>query len=410
MNEPLFLGSEIDRNEYFRKHGIKISEPEKPKEEERKPKKRSFVNEEELKPLSNDIRSILEKTRLRNAPDVVYMQSNIDFYDHFYTSNDNSELALEARQIRRLYKSYPGFLHAMRIREAYIDHVIDDFYNGDPEAFIRGIQLGEVDWLPPLPVYSKKSSDYQMSKLGIVKTSNKEEEGIDEEMAKEVMNKILEEQEIDQLNPDDIGVILAVETDLKLRKLADEEIRSMKDVYQPTNMAETTSLQKILQSWYQSDEGSALNEDERLFRLTESEIIRRYNESQMIHMEGDLELAMRGELEEEHECVDMNQMVNDPKTGKPMTRREYEGRRLVRLFAEYGWHELKLMKQLGVGSSYEMASLARASKKRNKYKKIASDIMSDMGGDYSGSSVYGYDSLSALENTLIDGGYYHEDN
>lgn len=400
MNAPLFLGSKEEERAFFKKKGIELREEEEKKTPvEEVPQEEHQISNVDIPPLSDEIRRILTRTRLRNDPCTVYMQSDIEFYDHFYTSDDNSEIAQEARNIRRLYKNYPEFLRAIKTRDAYIDHLIETYYAGDEDAFVKGIQSGEVDWIPPMPVYSRHSPDYDYARMGLVMTSN-EEVLLSEEDAERVMKETLDERQIDQ---DNYQIILEYETRRPVQNRISDMDKEQSASYRST-VSDMVSLQKVLSSWYKSEDESKENEETKLFSNTPKAQIDRYNESLLLNLRGNMDKAMKGELEEnEPTSYDPYRMVTDPKTGRPMTWKELQDRQLVRLFADAGWQELRVMKQLNVGTPSERARMNKNKKRRKRYQRQAEGIASELGMMNGLDAGSNYDIIAELERNL--GGY-----
>ena len=96
---------------------------------------------------------------------------------------------------------------------------------------------------------------------------------------------------------------------------------------------------------------------------------------------------------------DPNEMVIDAKLNRPMTRREHEQREFVRLLADAGWSETRMMKHLGVGSKYEQQLMFNKEKRRNKNYKKAKGLINDILGG--GSSLEYIDSVDQLRGALF---------
>lgn len=335
---------------------------------------------------------MLKRTRHRNDTQTIYMQSDISFYDVYYKNEDSviddKELLQEARAINRIYKSYPKYLHALDVREEYIDKLIEKV--GNEELFVTLLRAGGIRyWMPPVPIYSKRAEDYEDGVNGIIDTS------VLYDFDDDWLDEFIDKKCIDMgFSPDgsDIEISGSVATDILTinhsnlsginRELTNSESKSV-------NLSDLGELQKMFRGWYQDDTSSNDTVDkeknsleQRAFSMTPERIRRDYYMSRVLDMNKEFNNALNGIPNEEP--YDPNEMVYDSEIGRPMSRKEHDARILVRQLKDSGWTEsLRLMKLLGVGSSREYSIM----KKKNKKKKRANNKKSS--GTYSSNDIYG---------------------
>ena len=127
----LFVGSKRSYESYKRENKIKDDESSKEDELITKPKKENskvaVLSKSTLKEISDDMLSILKRTRCAHDYEEVYMQSSLDFYDEFYNDTSISDEMKAVRQIRHVYKNYTDYLTAVEIRNQYIDSLIEKY-------------------------------------------------------------------------------------------------------------------------------------------------------------------------------------------------------------------------------------------------------------------------------------------
>lgn len=351
--------------------------------------------------IDDDTLRMLKRTRHRYDTRTVYMQSDVSFYDVYYNNSgdgviDDKELLQEARAINRIYKSYPKYLHALDVREEYIDKLIEKI--GNEELFITLLRAGGIRyWIPPTPIYSKRAEDYEDGINGIIDTSVLYD--WDDEWLEEIVDRRCVEM---GFLPDgsDIEVAGSVETDI-ISILHSDLIGMDRDTSrsgsQSVNLADLNELQKMFKGWYQDDtnKSNSTNDviDKRAFSMTPDRIKKDYYMSRVLDMNKEFNNVLNGIPNEEP--YDPNEMVYDPVLGRPMSRKELDSRTLVRQLKDAGWTEsLRIMKLLNVGSSREYSII----KKKNKKKKRANNKKS---GTYS-HDIYGefdtdYKMLSDLD-------------
>ena len=199
---------------------------------------------------------MLKRTRHRNDTQTIYMQSDISFYDVYYKNEDSviddKELLQEARAINRIYKSYPKYLHALDVREEYIDKLIEKV--GNEELFVTLLRAGGIRyWMPPVPIYSKRAEDYEDGVNGIIDTS------VLYDFDDDWLDEFIDKKCIDMgFSPDgsDIEISGSVATDILTinhsnlsginRELTNSESKSV-------NLSDLGELQKMFRGWYQDD-------------------------------------------------------------------------------------------------------------------------------------------------------------
>lgn len=341
--------------------------------------------------LSEEDAKIIRQTRLHNNPYEVYMQSDSSFYDDHYNKSEDEveyfdkEFLEEVRAIRRIYKNYPDWNYAMNLRDRYIDQLIDKY--GGEELFQARYRAGLVDeWMPPKPVYSTSSPDYKAyleGKLGYLN------EWDDEGIIENIKLVVEEFQERTGITPDDIEIVGSVMTDpLELRYggIIKDSRRPIYTTGGSNNTFDGVStnsideLQKMIQSWIAPDtvEQEKISLD-GMFALTKEQIEKLYYTQPFVSCGGIAKAMEQGDIEEIEE--DMNEMVIDSVTGRPMTRRELGKREFVRYLKEHGWDELRLMRHLGVGSNFELKFMEHKQRTHKAAKKKACSFIEELSGE-----------------------------
>lgn len=398
MGEPIFFGTKKDQQQYFKSKNLKEQVEEKKEEAKEDDNKdsvseRMFLDMETLGPLPDDIRKILDTTRLRNDPLTVFMQSDLEFYDNFYMEevDEDDELTVAARSIRRTYKNYPDYSYACRVRDKYIDRLFYDTYEGNEIKFQAALRANDGPWIPPMPIYSTRSSDYKAYKLGLYSLDMIKD--VDVDRAKEIF---------DQIEPvDDVGVIFDVMTNLSIiDKLNDSDGKNdvIDRTYRAVTSTDIKNFQEIVRSWYTEDTDKKPI-DERVFCRTEDKLREQFYDQFKVDLREFRDRIGPDGIIEEPE--DMNELVYDPKTGKPMSNAEYKKRLMVRWLASQGWSELPLMRVLQVGSERERLELEGKESRAKKNKLKASAVMDReldniQGTEYVPAYDESYDVISAF--------------
>lgn len=347
------------------------------------------ISSDDTTVIDEDTLRMLRRTRHRNDTRTVYMQPDVSFYDVYYNNSgngviDDKELLQEARAINRIYKSYPKYLHALDVRDEYIEKLIEKI--GNEDLFITLLRAGGIRyWIPPNPIYSKRAEDYEDGANGIIDTS------VLYEWDDEWLENITEKRCVEMgFLPDgsDVEVEGSVATDMTSilhSDLIGLDRDAVRTGSQSVNLADLGELQKMFRGWYQDDNKSESSPDttleKRAFSMTPDKIRMDYYMSRVLDMNREFNNVLNGIPNEEP--YDPNEMVYDSELGRPMSRKEHDARTLVRQLKDSGWTEtLRLMKLLNVGSSREYSIM----KKKNKKKKRASNKKSS--GTYS-HDIYG---------------------
>lgn len=378
----IFFGYEKDYESFKKKEGIEDTPEEKEQKKKSQNENIIKISSEEPKEISEEIMTILKRTRHREDPYKIYMQSNIDFYDRFYNSegNQEDELLLEARKIRRTYKNYSKYLYANHIRDLYIERLIEKY--GGENRFALMYNTGGIDeWIPPFPIYSRHAPDYQMVKMGIFDFSD--DNDWDDDKIEEMMKELTS-----QINPDAIDYIVDICTDMRdmkeIEEYEDSESSSRYTTnYSSVSVTDLENLQKIFRSWYrdEDEDKKEIEEDDGAFSMTPRNIRKKYYEERPYKNPGGLTKSMNGEDLGEENNYDPNEMIFDDETQRAMPRKEYEARSLVRQLKEHGWSEMKLMKVFNVGSKYERKLLQRKAKNKKIARKQAISFLDDVTGN-----------------------------
>lgn len=350
---------------------------------------RVVLSKDTLTQIDEETLTILRRTRCVHDTEDVYMQASLEFYDEYYNDTEASPELKKARQIRRVYRRYADYLEASRIRTEYIDSLIDKY---GEDTFIQKMQMGMIkDWIPPIPIMSKKSDDYDMFVSGIMPMTMKT---LPEGTAKEVLDAMSEELE-------DVELIREcdVETSIAFAKFVEE---SMEDsTYRSYNYSDNTvqnlaALNNIFKSWYKPDK----KEEHELFRNAPENIRKRFLEQAAFNQPGLLDKIMHGE-EIEEPLPDMNQMVNDPVTGRTMTRGEFEKRQVIRFLVNSGWNESRLLNYQRVGSELERKPRKKKAAKKRRGPKTVNEI-SGMYGNFMNEPSGDIDPMYSDNELLMD--------
>ena len=263
------------------------------------------------------------------------------------------------------------------------------------------------DWIPPIPIYSKTSPDYDKYKNGYYSCED-ETMWDDDELVKLIQDKL---QEVFEGETDNIGMVADVETRpiVLAHSGLQEERTNNSIVYRgtPNNTIGTISandiegLEKMIKSWWQDDDTSkADNQSEQnieLFKDSADSIREQYYNESLIDM-SKLNKAFEDGYYQADDEFDPDKMVVDPVSNRPMTAMELQTRELIRHLSKNGWNELRLLQQLGVGGRYELRLLEQ--KRRNR--KIANKKASALVADVIGSDIDIVDDVDSLEQLLFD--------
>lgn len=368
----VFIGSNQSYEKFKKQHNLTDEEDEnsgetnsQEKESSDKPSTKTVLSKNTLTKIDDETMTILRRTRCAHKYTEVFMQSSLEFYDQYYNDNEASPELKAARQIRRIYTSYTDYLNAMKIRNAYIDTLIEKY---GEDVFMQKLSMGLIrDWIPPIPTMSKRSPDYEMFVTGMIPVKTKTlPEGTTRKVL-EAMQEDVEGVEIERSSDVEtsIGRINAIE------RMLDEEYSGG---YRKTTKIESLEeLNRVFKSWYKTDNADKKHE---MFKNAPENIKRRYEENLGFSEPGLLSRLASGEEIKEAE-PSMNEMVQDEVTGRSMTRREYLSRQTIRMLARTnGWSESRLLAYSNVGSSLE-----RMSRKKKANKKRRRNDSNETGGD-----------------------------
>lgn len=358
----LFVGSKKSYQTYKRENKIQDDEPldEEPVSTNTNSSNVAVLSKNTLKEISDDMLSILKRTRCAHDYTEVYMQSSLEFYDEFYNDTNITDEMKAVRQIRHVYKNYADYLSAVEIRNQYIDSLIDK-YGGETE-FQRKLTMGLVsDWIPSMPRMSKRSDEYELYLTGMVPAVTKTQPEGTIKAVLEAMQEDVKDLELET----GYGVVSSI----GVIRDYDEYMDSAFSDYgynrgsNSVSFSDLDQLNQIFKSWYKEDDGTTNHE---LFKNAPENIKKRFYEHCAFNEPGLLSRIASGE-ELEEPLPDPNEMVRDEVSGKSMTRRELQQRETIRLLAKNGWSESRLLNYSKVGSSLErMTRKRRASKKRKK--------------------------------------------
>lgn len=351
---------------------------------------RVVLSKDTLTQIDDETMTILRRTRCVHDTEDVYMQSSLEFYDEYYNDTEASPELKRARQIRRVYRRYPDYLEAVRIRTEYIDSLIDKY---GEDTFIQKMQMGMIkDWIPPIPIMSKKSDDYDMFVSGIVPM---ETETLPDGTVKDVLDAMNEDM-------DDVELVKAcdVETSVAFAKFVEEEMEDSS--YNRYNYSDNTiqnlaALNDVFRSWYRTDDK---NVEQELFRNAPENIRKRFFGKCAYNNPGLLDRIMHGE-EIEEPLPDMNQMVNDPVTGRTMTRGEFEKRQVIRFLVSSGWSESRLLNYQKVGSALERRPRKNKARKKRGGPKSMNEV-STMYGNFMNEPTGDIDPMYSDNDLLMD--------
>lgn len=351
---------------------------------------RVVLSKDTLTQIDDETLTILRRTRCVHETEDVYMQSSLDFYDEYYNDTEASAELKAARTIRRVYRRYTDYLEAVKIRTEYIDSLIDKY---GEDTFIQKMQMGMIkDWIPPVPIMSKKSDDYEMFVSGMVPI---ETETLPEGTVKEIL---------DALNEDvsDVELIKScdVETSIAFAKFAEEQMEDSsysRYSYSDNTIKNLAALNNVFKSWYRTDDKNAGQE---LFKNAPENIRKRFFGACAFNDPGLLNRIMNGE-EIEEPLPDMNMMVHDSVTGRTMTRGEYEKRQVIRFLVDSGWSEGRLLNYQKVGSELERRPKKRKAGKKRRRPESVNEI-SSLYGNFMNEPTGDIDPMYSENGLLMD--------
>lgn len=352
---------------------------------------------------------LIKEVIIHNETDVVYMQSNPDFYDSYYNqetddSDEDSYFMEDVKGIRRIYKNYTKFLNAQNLRDRYMRHIINK--HGGEYQYQMKLQMGLVtDWIPPIPILASSCPDYKFYLNGIIPPTN----DWDDERILEILEDQIKHCDIP---PEDIEIRMEVLTD---PVIIDQLINGngvdnsggiyctaskVDNSFNGVTTGDLSELQTMIKSWLTPEEKETSKDidiDLELFPNSEEAIKARFYTRPIVDAGGLARAMDTGEIDSEDE-EDLDEMVLDNYTKRPMTRKELKKREFIRHLGTLGWNELRLMKLMSVGSNYELGKLEREMRNNARNKKKASKLMYDVIGE----NLEEISSLDELNEFLFD--------
>lgn len=357
---------------------------------------------------------IIMKSKKRHDCFTVYMQSDMSFYDDYYNMEEHTdefitkELMNKAKGIKRIYKNFMAYNEALKIRNKYIDALIDKY--GGPDMFNLRLRAGGVtDWIPPRPIYSKNSPDYKYYLEGKFESSSEwNDEFLINAMTK-YMDQFAASHNLDEIeasvkvltDPRLIYDLKYVDTDNTKRAGIRRDVRFQENTINGMSPYDTEGMMDVVRSMIAPEtvkvEDNSVNKNE-FFRLTKERIEEDFYLTAPIST-NDLKTSMdQGYYEEPEE--DLNEMIVDPESHKPMTKREYQSRVLIReLSKTSGWNELRLMYAFGIGNSYEWKRLKQKERRRRNARKKAQSFINEL--DILGEDVQSVSTIGELDDIMF---------
>lgn len=376
----MVFGTPQQQAEYFRKKGLDAAEVQKrivTKEEETAKNDdktgRIFLDVDTLADLTEDEIRILNRARHRHDEMEVYMQSDVSFYDRFYSDTSTDPLTMEAHRIRRIYRNYRDYLNAQEVRYAYLERILEDEFDGDEDLYWISMRSENCPyWVPPRPMFvGAKDAKSHYDETDPYDMKSLWEEPSQDEIDK-VMNYLLED--VDDI---EIGktpgerVYSDVCTDLRAIKYVDEHLDDQDDrVSDYHRMSINEQFNSVISSWYRDDAKQEQKTD-RVFYYSPENIRARYYRNMVdTEIPEDIDEIMNDPDYFDRDHTNWDEMVFDPDTGSPMKRLEFHKRQMIKTLGQNGWGELNLMDNFGVGTRIERKKLTQgaAARRKNKLK------------------------------------------
>jgi len=371
----LFFGTKSSYEDFKKKHHIEDKDekelPEEKEQEEVHAGPKFKLSLDNLRKINEDEMTILRRTRCAHDYDEVFMQSSLEFYDVYYNNNGEiSQELREARTIKRSYRNYEEYLEAIHRRNRYFDYLVEKY---GEERFIERIQMGMIkEWIPPVPVLSRAAEDYDMYLSGTIPTKTE----VQPDGAAEEWLRIMKEEMADVEIEKSYTVEDSIGTAKQVKEKLDEEYSGGSF---HSSIGSLDELNKVFHSWYKP--GGEMDQSHEIFKNSPENIRKRFEEERP-YSEPGLLTKMVNHEEIPEKPINMNEMVKDEKTGRPMTRKEHEQRLLIRFLAENGWSESRLLNYANVGSSLEKAQRKRKARRirrggGNSYPVVDTSYMMD---------------------------------
>ena len=401
MSSLLFIGTQDAYEEFKAKHGIKEDrtvEEEHPEEPKVVSRPKLSLSTSNLELLSEEMTTILRRTRLVHDYNTVYMQSSLDFYDEFYNASPDevSEEVKRARGIRRVYRDYSKWLEAMDAYYAYIDYLIDK--HGE-ENFEYKVRVGMIkEWLPPKPRLSKSAEDYDLYEAGIIPTISPT---LPEEVITEIYNKLMEELKPETDKVEMVGGV-EVSNDIieTVQKRLDSSLEtSYRSLRTSSPCGSFEDVSRLFRSWYRDDRSASSSSS--LFRNAPENIRKRVEEDEIYFVaRGLLTRIASGEPIDDEVAENPNEMVVDPVTSKTMPRSEYNTRECIRFMSNYGWDPNRLL-LVNSNSKMDKARLRVEANKKNGRKKRRPKPQPDLSDMYD-ADTFGIDPMYSEQEGLME--------
>lgn len=382
-------------------------EQEKQEEASVKDIQKNTIAYDGLPDLSEEHLHILRTAILRHDPCVVYMHSDLSFYDDFYnvkeeTNVEEDELLTKVKNIRRVYLKYDEYEDAMVLRDDYMERLINKY--GGPNLFMMYARAGVVkEWIPPRPSFSKNANEREYNAYlndgYIEKCKVDDPEALSRELAECGRRRGIDPNNTyscSRLNTDREISLMGRD---KLSYSYDSSVATRYDYengyIDNTQANDVVGLQALFRGWFNEQEKNAKAKNQKdFFSRTPEAIKARYYGQGLIDTGNMLADAIeRGYFQMEDDEEDLDSMVVDAETGKVMTRKELKKREFIRDMKTMGWSDVKLMQHFDVGSKYEIAKIKEERRLRRSSKKKAVGLARELTGSYGDSAL---DELDAL--------------
>ena len=355
-----------------------------------------------MEPISDEDIKLLKQVRTKHDPYTVYMQNDVEFYDDFYfdtgeVDQEHQWVISEARQIRRICREYSEYLYANYVRDQYFEYLKEKYGDMFDIYYSNGLIS---DWMPPVPIFVNSSMEDIESVLNGVLEIN----DFDDDALIEYIGKYTDQDVIDNMK-----VIGGVETRRNVILHAGDSnsdfggVRTVGGVNSKigsVNVNDLDELQTMFRGWYQEEkeELEEINKNQ-FFKDTPSAIIEEYYSRDALDSEGEFEDALnKGYFDADDDDYNPNEMIIDSSSKIPMTRAEQRKRKFIRTLEKQGWNPVQLMKQMNVGSSYEIRLLEEKNRRKKLSKKKAKELMSEMMGE----DISSFSTLEELNEALYD--------
>ena len=355
-----------------------------------------------MEPISDEDIKLLKQVRTKHDPYTVYMQNDVEFYDDFYfdtgeVDQEHQWVISEARQIRRICREYSEYLYANYVRDQYFEYLKEKYGDMFDIYYSNGLIS---DWMPPVPIFVNSSMEDIESVLNGVLEIN----DFDDDALIEYIGKYTDQDVIDNMK-----VIGGVETRRNVILHAGDSnsdfsgittVGGVNSKIGSVNVNDLDELQTMFRGWYQEEkeELEEVNKNQ-FFKDTPSAIIEEYYSRDALDSEGEFEDALnKGYFDADDDDYNPNEMIIDSSSKIPMTRAEQRKRKFIRTLEKQGWNPVQLMKQMNVGSSYEIRLLEEKNRRKKLSKKKAKELMSEMMGE----DISSFSTLEELNEALYD--------